>query len=145
MHLRDVLKVVGESELERFPWGRNVVSLINGFVKPDQQISLSSKGDQINAAISSIDEVTRELLLAAKVNLDGFISQAAPAANDEISEEASTHKTKSIAVLLFLGVLCFIAVVLTLSSSYVHVKGGEMDTGGLKLVLETILVLLNGS
>lgn len=144
MHLRDVLKVVGESELSRFPWGRNVVSIVNGFVEESYQLTLESKGADVDRAIATINEIEREMVLSAKVRIDGFVAPPVPSANDDVQIERNNSKTKSIAVFFFIGTLCLIALVMTFSISYGHLEGKPMDVSGLKLVFDAILGAIEG-
>lgn len=136
--------MVGESELEKFPWGRNVVSIVNGFVEESFQLSLSSKGADVDRAIATISDIEREMVLSAKVRIDGFVALPTPSANDDVQTERNNSKTKSIVVFWFIGTLCLIAVVMTFSISYAHIQGQPMDTSGLKLVFDAILQAIGG-
>lgn len=145
MLLRDVLKVVGESELKSFPWGRSVISLVNGFVDEARQLTLSSTGTDIVLAIESINEMEREMVLSAKVSADGFIAPPTPSANDDVQTERKQSNSKSIALFMFVGTLCLIALIMTLSASYAHLEGRPMDTSGVEMVLNAILEALKSN
>lgn len=144
MLLKDVLKVVGESELGSFPWGRSVVSVVNGFVDEEYQISLKSKGDDVNRAIESIPEEGRETVLSARMRADGYVALNTTSVNDDVvAQERSRHNTKAIAVFVFISSLCFIAIVMTMTTTHRHYKSGEpMETSWLVPLIEGILSAL---
>jgi len=68
MKLDDVLKVVGSSTLDAFPWGSSVVMLVNSFLPDDQQLTGKSTGEQLSLSISGLPVEQQQAILTAKIN-----------------------------------------------------------------------------
>lgn len=139
MLLGDVLKVVGTSELRDFPWGSNVVSLVNSFVPEQAQLSLSSTGAELAYAVGLVDEDHRPILLQARIGVTVLGKRESSANDDETDDTVAKAKTRSIVTIGFTSVLCLIAVVLTLGMSISSVKHGtELDASSLTAILKMI-------
>lgn len=68
MKLDDVLKVVGSSTLDAFPWGSSVVMLVNSFLPDDQQLTGKSTGEQLSLSIGGLPVEQQQAILTAKIN-----------------------------------------------------------------------------
>lgn len=68
MLLSDVIKVIGDDELEEFPWGCVVVDTVNLFVTEEFRLKLSSTGHDVDRALNSLGADVKDLVLRA--NLD---------------------------------------------------------------------------
>lgn len=69
MRITDVIRVMGPTPLERFPWGETVRDTVNLFLDPRiLQLTEKSTGIDIQYAIDSMTDETKELVLRA--NLD---------------------------------------------------------------------------
>lgn len=140
MLLSDVLKVIGTSELRDFPWGHNVVALVNSFVSEQAQLTIASTGTDLEMAVSKVDAAQRDLLLRARVGMISHVDQAASANDaDLLDEQDEKNKTRSIISIAFSAILCLIAVVLTVSMSYsASINGTEIDVEGIGSFLKII-------
>ena len=69
MQITDVIKVMGNAPLERFPWGCTVKDTLNLFLDPRvTQLTMKSTGKDIQLALSLLPDDVRALVLRA--NLD---------------------------------------------------------------------------
>ena len=121
-----------------------MVSLVNSFVSEDFQLSLASKGVDVDRAIAAINEVEREMVLSAKVRIDGFVAPAVTSANDDdaVTIERNKSKVKSILVSMFIGSLCLIALIMTFGTTFRHQAGEPMDTSWLKPLIDAAISIL---
>jgi hypothetical protein len=142
MTLDDVLKVVGNSSLTDFPWGRNVALLVNGFTPVDVNLKHDSTGQELKDAIDRVPEPNRTLLLNAQVYVDHV--QDLMCANDpRLISVKSGHHVKKIIMVGFAGMLCSIAIVLTLSLTLTSpVSNAQGSSMTLKGALETIVEVI---
>jgi hypothetical protein len=145
MLLDDVLKVVGTSELRDFPWGPSVITLVNSFIEDHSQLTLASTGVDLVDAIGKVEETQRLMLLQARIGIVAVAPHTCSANDEDGNETVTKDKTRSIVSIGFTIILCFIAMVLTLSMSYSATKNGtELDLNGLGSVLKIIGEVITG-
>lgn len=141
MTLGDVLRVVGDSALSDFPWGRNVVLLVNGFTPDDTNLKTSCTGLELKAAMETVAAEHRTLLLNARVLIDDH--QGMTCVNDAmISQVNASHKLRNLIVLGFALVLCLIAGVLTISNVPTEVITDEQTVENTNTVIEMLMSVL---
>jgi hypothetical protein len=141
MILDDVLRVVGDSALSDFPWGRNVVLLVNGFTPVDTNLKLDSTGIELKEAMLNVAEEHRALLLNARVFIDD--NHGLSCSNDAvIGAVKAEHKVRNIIVVGFAMMLCLVAMLLTLSSSAPGQATPEDTASTVDTVLDIVVTVL---
>lgn len=143
MILQDVMKVVGNSPLLDFPWGQNVILLVNSFTSEDFNLTAASTGSDLISAMLHVEESNRTMLLNAKVDMVSFISAESCANDALVGQVNTTHKMRNIIVVGFTMVLCFIALLLTfVSSETSKINGTDVDSEGLSSMLTILFDIL---
>jgi len=120
MQLCDVVKVVGSSQLQDFPWGALVVDLMNSFLVDDQLLTLQSDGSALSAAIGSLPQEQQTFLLAATVDTKRIkltVPSVAPPDTPPLPDTIDVVKEKNnrlfnMGSLAFMGFLTIVALML---------------------------------
>lgn len=143
MILQDVMKVVGNSPLLDFPWGQNVILLVNSFTSEDFNLTAASTGSDLIDAMLHVEESNRTMLLNAKVDMASFVSAESCANDTLVGQVNTTHKMRNIIVVGFTLVLSFIALLLTyVSSMTAKINSTGVDTESLSSVLTVLFEIL---
>ena len=68
MLLSDVVNVLGDQPLSAFPWGCVVRDTVNLFAEQNLKLTLASSGEDLNRALSAMNEDNRNLLHRAQLD-----------------------------------------------------------------------------
>jgi len=143
MKLTDAVRVVGANTLASFPWGMDVVRLVNSFLAEDKQLTDQSTGDDLQAAIDSMPAEQQAFLLAA--GIDNRKAKIIPPTDTPILTPVAVappkdddQQKRSIA----LGVCLVILVVAVIMTLAIPSNGGKMDGDTIAGIIKSILDFL---
>ena len=142
MKLTDAVRVVGANTLASFPWGMDVVRLVNSFLADDKQLTDQSTGDELQAAIDGMPAEQQAFLLAAAI--DSRKAKVIPPTDAQVMTPVAVappkdddQQKRSIALGVCLVIL-IVAVIMTFSIP----GGGKMDGEAFGSLVKNILDFL---
>lgn len=69
MKIRDVVAVIGDSPIKIFPWGSEVVVVVNAYVDTTERITVNDTGIRFKAAIDRLPEAVKQHLMDCEVSI----------------------------------------------------------------------------
>lgn len=143
MKLTDAVRVVGANSLASFPWGMDVVRLVNSFLADDKQLTDQSTGDDLQAAIDGMPADQQNFLLAAAI--DNRKAKVIPPTDAQVMAPVAVappkdddQQKRSIA----LGVSMIILAIAMILTFAMPGSGNKIDGATLETIVKYILDFL---